>query len=313
MTRLVTYERGLAPLGPAVAAIGVFDGVHLGHQELVRDAIDIAHERGVLSVVITFDRDPDRVVQPDSAAPQLLELEDKLSFLAALDPDVVLVVPFDASVASMAPEAFVDDIVLAACSPVVVLVGHDFRFGSGARGDVFVLSSIGDSHGFSVLPRTLVEIGGAPVTSTRIRALVTAGDVKSATELLGRPHRVRGRTMIGRGVGTALGIPTANVHPHTYAAVPADGVYAAYATVLGRMYGAGVAVGVPPTFPEATSAVEVHLLDFDDGDLHGEEIAVDFVSRIREQRVFKTELELSSAIRTDIDTAREALRDDHPW
>lgn len=119
--------------------------------------------------------------------------------------------------------------------------------------------------------------------------------------------------MIGRGVGTALGIPTANVHPHTYAAVPADGVYAAYATVLGRMYGAAVAVGVPPTFPEATSAVEVHLLDFDDGDLHGEEIAVDFVSRIREQRVFKTELELSSAIRTDIDTAREALRDDHPW
>lgn len=313
MTRIVTYERDLASLGPAVAAIGVFDGVHLGHQELVRDAIEMARDRTVLSVVITFDRDPDRIVQPDSAAPQLLELEDKLAFLAALGPDIVLVIPFDAGVASMAPEAFVDDLVLGACSPVAVLVGHDFRFGSGARGDVVVLASLGNTHGFSVVPLPLVEIGGAPVTSTRIRALITDGDVSTAASLLGRPHRVRGRTVIGRGVGTALGVPTANVHPHTYAAVPADGVYAAAATVLGHTYGAAVAVGAPPTFPGATGAVEVHLLDFEDGDLHGEEIAVDFVSRIREQRRFATDVELSAAIHEDIDAIREALRENHPW
>lgn len=307
MTRIVTFEQDMEALGPVVAAVGVFDGVHLGHQALVREAIEQAHDHGVGSAVITFDRDPDRVVQPDSAAPQLLELVDKLSFLADVGPDVVLVVPFDTTVATMSSASFVDDVVRVACMPVCVVVGHDFRFGRNAEGDVAVLAALGRERGFSVVPHDLVSVDNAPVTSTRIRRLVASGDVTGAAALLGRPHRVRGRTVAGRGEGAALGVPTANVHPHTYAAIPLDGVYAARATVLGRTYAAGVSVGVPPTFPNATDAVEVHLLDFDGEDLHGDEIAVDFVERIRDQARFSTTDELVASIEQDLQVVRRIL------
>ncbi|MHB1340208.1 MAG: riboflavin biosynthesis protein RibF [Coriobacteriia bacterium] len=307
MTRVVTFERGIEPLGTAVAAIGVFDGVHLGHQALVRDAIEYARDLDVRSVVITFDRDPDRVVQPDSAAPQLLELVDKLAFLGDIGPDVVLVVPFDAAVAAMPSPAFIDDVVRAACVPIFMVVGHDFRFGRNAEGDVATLTTLGADRGFSVAPHDLVAAGGAPVTSTRIRRLVAAGDVTGAAALLGRPHRVRGRAVIGRGEGAAIGVPTANVRPHNYAAVPLHGVYAARATVLGHSYAAGVSVGVPPTFPHAADAVEVHLLDFGGEDLHGQEIAVDFVGRIRDQERFESTAGLAEAIAADLQVVRAVL------
>jgi len=302
MTRTLTFEHGMEPLGRAVACIGVFDGVHLGHQALVRETIEVARKAGVASVVITFDRDPDRVVVPERAAPQLLEIEDKMAFLGDLGADIVLVVPFDMTVATMPPAEFIESILLAACTPAAVIVGRDFRFGRNAEGDVAVLTSLGDQHGFTVTAFDLLEVDGAPVTSTRIRGLVASGDVTTAAVLLGRPHRVRGRSVVGRGEGTALGIPTANVRPHTYAAVPADGVYAARATVLGHTYGAGVSVGVPPTFPDALDAVEVHLLGFRDGDLHGEEIAVDFIERLRDQRRFQSAAELRSVIEADLAT-----------
>lgn len=307
MTRTLTFERGMKSLGAAVACIGVFDGVHLGHQALVRETIDCARDSHVASVVITFDRDPDRVVVPDRAAPQLLEVEDKIAFLAELGADIVLVVPFDTTVAMMPPEAFVSDILLTSCEPAAVIVGRDFRFGRNAEGDVAALSALGRHHGFLASAFDLLEIGGAPVTSTRIRTLVASGDVARAGVLLGRPHRVRGRSVVGRGEGTALGVPTANVRPHNYAAVPADGVYAARATVQGRMYDAGVSVGKPPTFPEALDAIEVHLLDFRGGDLHGEEIAVDFVEHLREQRLFGSSAELAGAIHADLATVRDLL------
>jgi len=307
MTRTIAFERGMDSLGPAVACIGVFDGVHLGHQALVRETIRIAGEAGVASVVITFDRDPDRVVVPERAAPQLLEIEDKISFLGEVGSDIVLVVPFDVTVATMPPAAFVETVLLTACAPVAVIVGRDFRFGRNAEGDVGTLAALGARHGFVASAFDLIEHAGAPVTSTRIRGLVASGDVAGASALLGRPHRVRGRSVVGRGEGIALGVPTANVRPHNYAAVPADGVYAARATVLGHTYVAGVSVGVPPTFPEALDAVEVHLLDFHGDDLHGEEIAVDFVERLREQRRFETAAELTEIIEADLATIRELL------
>lgn len=307
MTQTRTFEPGMDSLGSAVVCIGVFDGVHLGHQALVRETIACARDSRAASVVITFDRDPDRVVIPDRAAPQLLEIEDKIAFLAELGADVVLVVPFDTTVAMMPPEAFVGDILLASCEPAAVIVGRNFRFGRNAEGDVAALTALGRQQGFLASAFDLLEIAGAPVTSTRIRALVASGDVAGAGVLLGRPHRVRGRSVVGRGEGTALGVPTANMRPHNYAAVPADGVYAAHATVQGRTYDAGVSVGKPPTFPEALDAIEVHLLDFRGGDLHGEEIAVDFVERLRPQRRFDSAAELTSAIEADLAKIRHIL------
>ncbi|MDI6711833.1 MAG: bifunctional riboflavin kinase/FAD synthetase [Anaerosomatales bacterium] len=305
--RVLTFEQGMLPLGPAVAAIGVFDGVHLGHQALVRTCRERAAQEGASSIVVTFDRDPDRVVAPDRAAPQLLELDDKVAALAELGVDWIVVVPFDAGVASMSPERFVDEVLLTACTPVAVVVGQDFRFGRAASGDVAALAALGAERSFSVEPQPLVHADGAPVTSTRVRSLVATGDVAAAARLLGRPHRLRGSVTRGRGVGARLGAPTANLRTHGYAAVPASGVYAAWAHLGSQRMPAAVSVGAPPTFPDVHDGVEVHLLDYDGPDLYGHEMAVDFVDRLRGLAKFEDETELADAIARDVARVRTVL------
>ncbi|TLM79503.1 MAG: hypothetical protein FDZ70_02870, partial [Actinobacteria bacterium] len=203
-TRILEWECGTEPLGRVVVALGVFDGVHLGHQALVRDSIALAAERGVQCAVLTFDRDPDQVVSPDTAMPQLLTLDEKLAYLSEVGPDVVVVVGFCRHIADTAPDRFVTDVLMDACAPVEVVVGRDFRYGRHASGGVRSLAESGETHGFGVVAHELIEVGGAPVTSTRIRGLVAAGEVEEAAELLGRYHRVRGSVWRGRGMGAEL-------------------------------------------------------------------------------------------------------------
>ena len=296
----------MEPLGPAVAAVGVFDGVHIGHQALIHDAVMLARAKDALSVVVTFDRDPDQVVNPAAAAAQLLDLDDKLTLLSAQDPDVVLVVPFDQALAAMPPLQFLDEVLMASVRPVAAVVGCDFRFGHRAEGDVDLLVRYGAEHGFTVLAHDLVRVGGKPVTSTRIRALVATGDVRDAATLLGRPHRLKGVVVPGRRAGRELGAPTANLEIATYAALPADGVYAASTVIEGVVYPAAVSVGVPPTFPTATAALEVHVVGFE-GDLYGRTLGVEFLERIREQRRFESGEELAKAIAEDIRRVREVF------
>ncbi len=308
MTDVATYRSGMPALGAAVVAIGVFDGVHRGHQMLVRDAIDLARTRDALAVVLTFDRDPDRVVMPDKAAPQLLELEDKVRLLGELGPDVVLVVPFDTAVAAMTPDVFIDQVLLASVTPLAVVVGHDFRFGTRASGDVGTLRESGRMHGFDVRAHDLLESGDLPVTSTRIRATLAEGDVRSAALLLGRHHFVSGRVTRGRGAGHELGVPTANVMTHSWTALPSDGVYAGRARVGDTWHDCAVSVGLPPSFPGASDLLEAHLIDYDGPDLYGETITVAFVARIRDQKRFDDRKALSAAITADIETVRELLK-----
>jgi riboflavin kinase / FMN adenylyltransferase len=299
MTRVLTLGSGMDPLGPAVAAVGVFDGVHVGHQALIRDAVMLARAKDALSVVVTFDRDPDQVVDPAAATAQLLDLDDKLTLLAAQGPDVVLVVTFDQALAAMPSLQFLDEVLLASVTPVAAVVGYDFRFGHRAEGDVDLLVRYGAEHDFTVLAHDLVRVGGAPVTSTRIRSLVATGDVVGAGELLGRPHRLKGLVVPGRHVGRDLGAPTANLEIATYAALPADGVYAASTVIDGAVYPAAVSVGVPPTFPSASAVLEVHVIGFD-GDLYGRTLGVEFLERIRDQRRFESAEELATQIAEDI-------------
>jgi riboflavin kinase/FMN adenylyltransferase len=304
VSRVVRWTPDVAPLGEAVVTIGVYDGVHVGHQALVAATVAEARRLSAASAVVTFDRDPDRVVDPAHAAPQLLELDDKLELLAALGPDVVLVVPFDEHVAAMPPLAFLDGVLATALTPVAALVGHDFRFGARAAGDLRIFAAYGEAHGFTVTGHPLVSIGGAPVTSTRIRALVAAGDVEGAAALLGRPHRLRGSVVSGRGEGAGLGAPTANLETPSYAALPSDGVYAGRTTIDGVSHPVAVSVGVPPTFPGAACRLEVHVLDFA-GDLYGRALEVEFLARLRDQRSFDTAEDLSAAIAADIARVRE--------
>lgn len=306
MSRVNTFRSGMEPLGPAVAALGVFDGVHIGHQALIRDAVLLARAKDAMSVVVTFDRDPDQVVNPAGAAPQLLDLDDKLALLADQGPDTVLVVPFDLALAAMPPLQFLDEMLVASVRPVAAVVGYDFRFGHRAEGDVDLMVRYGAEHEFTVLAHDLVRIDGAPVTSTRIRTLVAAGDVVGAAGLLGRPHRLKGTVVPGRHAGTALGAPTANLEVPTYAALPADGVYAASTVVDGVVYPAAVSVGVPPTFPSATAVLEVHVVGFS-GDLYGRTLGVEFLDRVRDQRRFDSPEALAAQIADDVSTVRRVF------
>ncbi|MDF1542479.1 MAG: riboflavin biosynthesis protein RibF [Anaerosomatales bacterium] len=309
MTKVFTWEKGAGFFeNPVVAAIGVFDGVHIGHQTLLRDCARDARARGRAAVAVTFDRDPDQVVNPEAAGPQLLALEDKCTFLLNAGANHVLVVPFDASVASLSPEAFLSDILLEALTLSSVHVGKDFRFGRYAEGTVSTLESAGAVHGFDVQAHELVTAGESTVTSTRIRALVAAGDVTAAAALLGRDHRVTGLVVRGRGIGRReLGIPTANLLPREHAALPREGVYAGWALVGDARHLAALSVGTPPTFPDAHDQLEAHILDLD-ADVYGATITVGFRRHLRDQREFGSRRELADAIRHDIDAVRRATR-----
>jgi riboflavin kinase/FMN adenylyltransferase len=299
LASIVTWSQDASNLGPACVAIGVFDGVHIGHQALVRDMIAIARERNSAACVLTFDRDPDQVVTPLHAARQLTTLEDKISCLSDLGPDVILIVPFDDWLASLTPDDFCIDVLRDAAEPVACVVGYDFRFGTHASGDADTLRALGSLHGFQVITHPLIHADGAPVTSTRIRALVAQGDVAAAAALLGRPHRLRCEVVHGKRIGHELGTPTANLTVGHEFAVPATGVYAGWATVGGERYPAAISVGVPPTFPDATCDLEAHLIGFT-GDLYGQEMVLEFVERVREQRSFPSRDALAQAIADDV-------------
>lgn len=289
-------------VGRAVCAIGVFDGVHLGHRALVARAAELAHERGVEAFAVTFDRDPDQVVTPESAAPQLIDLAEKARRLCDAGASRVIVVPFDLKLAAMSAEEFLSEVLLGVCDPVAVVVGEDFRFGRRATGTVETLRAYCAPRRIDVEAMPLVIEGGAPVTSTKIRGLVAAGDVVAAQELLGEPHRVTGVVVRGRGEGASLGVPTANIEPEAFAALPAAGVYAGRVVVGGASWPAAISVGRPPTFPQATDLLEAHLIGFS-GDIYDEPASVEFLGRLREQRRFDSIDELVVAMRADIVSA----------
>ena len=219
---------------------------------------------------------------------------------------MILVVPFTPVLAEMAPDDFVDSVLLVAMRPVTVHVGRDFRFGARATGDVSTLQRLGLAHGFDVRPHELVTDGSSAVTSTRIRGLVASGDVVSAAALLCRRPRVTGTVRRGRGQGAKLGFPTANVAPVPFAALPADGVYAGRAILEdGAVRAAAISVGTPPSFPEARDYLEAHLVDFE-GDLYDTTITLEFLKRLRDQQAYPSLDGLTAAIADDVAQARDS-------
>ena len=300
-SKIIEWSNKTESLGRAVVAIGVFDGVHLGHAELLRTAVQRAKELNVDAVAVTFDRDPEQVVVPDKHVPQLLTLDEKLTYMSDLEIDAILVVPFDVQIAEMTPEHFIEDVLLGTLDPVEIVVGEDFRFGQHAKGNVELLAGIGPAQGFTVLPLELLHEGDEPVTATRIRTIIAAGNVTEATSLLGRSHRVSGTVVHGRGEGErVIGVPTANITPWTHAALPAEGVYAGRASFRGQEFLAAISVGTPPSFPSSLDVLEAHLIGFS-GDLYGAEVVLEFDERIRDQAIFDAPLKLAEAIQHDID------------
>jgi riboflavin kinase/FMN adenylyltransferase len=310
MQRWRGYEAAPPGWGRAVVTIGVFDGVHRGHQRIIGHAVEAARRSGIAAVVVTFDPHPSEVVRPGSHPAVLTEPARKAELIEALGVDVLCVIPFTLEFSHLSAETFVHDVLVEHLHAGVVVVGENFRFGHRAAGDVPLLERLGRTFGFTVQGAPLVATDTV-VSSTYIRSCVDAGDVVAAADALGRPHRLEGVVVRGDGRGEKLGFPTANLLTTPHAAVPADGVYAAW---LVRRRGNGmqtlraaVSIGTNPTFSGRERRVEAYALDFD-GDLYGERLALDFVARLREMRRYDGVEPLVAQIEKDVDDTRAALR-----
>ncbi|WP_051037529.1 bifunctional riboflavin kinase/FAD synthetase [Nocardia otitidiscaviarum] len=310
MQRWRSLDEMPAEWGRCVLTIGVFDGVHRGHAQLISRAVKSAAARGVPAVLMTFDPHPLEVVRPGSHPAQLTTLDRRAELVAELGIDVMVVMPFTQEFMKLTPERYVQELLVDKLQVAEVVVGDNFTFGKQAAGTVDTMRELGGRYGFDTDGVQLLGEHAVTFSSTYIRSCVVAGDMAAAAEALGRPHRVEGIVVRGDGRGKGLGFPTANVAPHLHAAVPADGVYAGWFTVLDsgdpvrRM--AAVSVGTNPTFDGRNRTVEPHVLDFD-GDLYGKRVAVDFVEQLRGMRKFDSIDELVEAMGRDVKQAREIL------
>ena len=293
--------------GPSVVTIGAFDGVHRGHQTLVRRAVDAARSRGVRSVAMTFDPHPAAVVRPGSEPPFLQTLADRVARLHDGGVDEVVVLRFTRELAALEPQAFLEEVLVGRLAPVKVVVGTNFRFGHRAAGDVVVLAEGGELHGYEVEAVTLLELDGEPISSTSVRDRLAAGDVAWSTRALGRPHEVVGEVVAGDGRGRTIGVPTANVAVPPGLLVPGNGVYAGHARQGERRWPCVTNVGTRPTFDGTGVTVETHLLDAE-VELYGQPLAVSFEHRLRGEQKFDGPDELVAQITRDLDTAQALLR-----
>lgn len=303
---IVRGLEGVTP-APSVVSIGFFDGVHRGHQTIIKRAVRHAEQGGLRSVVVTFDRHPMEVVNPGSQPKLLMTLARRARALAEQGVDLVVVVPFDDGLRHLSPEGFVDHVLVEPLQARRVVVGANFRFGHRAAGDVSTLNDLGPTRGFTAEAVTLLELDGVVISSTAIRAAIDAGDVEHAGQMLGRPPAVEGIVIRGDQRGKSLGYPTANIQVGRRVAVPAKGIYAGGFTFPdGTVEPCVTNVGVNPTFGGQELRVEAHLLRYD-GDLYGIEAQVDFRHRLRDEEKFDSVEALVTQIDRDADEARRLL------
>jgi riboflavin kinase/FMN adenylyltransferase len=308
-------------LGRTVVTIGMYDGVHRGHQHLIRTAVARGRALGRPVVLMTFDPHPSEVVRPGSHPAILTSADRKAELVADLGVDGMCVLPFTQEFSRLTPEEFTHTVLVEHLFAAQVVVGRNFSYGHRAAGTVDTLAVDGRRFGFGVEGVDLTVVGSAPdlsgdgevtISSTYIRACVAAGDMASAALALGRPHRVDGVVVRGDRRGRELGYPTANVESPAHTAVPADGVYAGRLVVrdhrgtTGTAHPAAVSVGSNPTFAGARRTVEAHLLDFE-GDLYGEHVGVEFVERLRPMLSFAGVPELLEAMGQDVVRTRAVL------
>jgi riboflavin kinase/FMN adenylyltransferase len=297
-----------AGFGPSAVTIGKFDGVHAGHRAVIAALREVSAERGLTATVVTFDRNPLSLLAPDKCPDALISNPQKAQLLEAAGVAATLVLAFDRSLSEQAPETFVTEVLVSALRARVVFVGADFRFGVRGSGNVELLRQLGVLHGFEVrlIPEVTAE-GTRRASSTWIRELLEVGDVVGAARVLGRLPSVRSTVVHGEERGRELGYPTANLSPDLEGFIPADGVYAAWATVGGERYGAAVSIGNNPTFAGVPQKqVEAHLLD-QELDLYDRPIELEFVDYVRPMEKFETVDALVDQMHRDEDRIRVIL------
>ncbi len=291
-----------ADFGPTVAAIGNFDGVHLGHREILSAVTDEARRLGARAVAVTFDPHPERVLRPGSAPPLITPLAERLRLLAETGVDAVLVEPFTRELAALPAREYVRTILAGALKVRSVHEGSTFRFGRGAKAGVAELAGFGAEFGFTVRVHDAVHVRGMEVSSSAVRMLVATGDVRRARWMLGRPFAVLSAPARGRGVGSRLLVPTVNMAPYD-GLLPALGVYVTRIKLDERTYRSVTNVGNRPTFGDASFAVESHILDFEPVELDDRTpLGLEFLLRLRGEIAWPSLEALKAQIM--IDTAR---------
>lgn len=289
---------------PTALTIGVFDGVHLGHQRVMSTVVSRAERGGTTPTALTFDPHPLEFLAPERAPKLLTDIDQRIELLVGLGIEVVGVLPFP-QIRDLPASVFAREVLAECLKARLVVVGGDFRFGKERSGDAALLAELGAQLGFEV--ETVEMVGeGEVVSATRIRRYVAEGEVEAAARLLGRPFELRGRVIRGDGRGREMGFPTANLHIPERMAIPADGVYSAWAVVDDEAHPAMVNIGVRPTFGVSARTVEVHLIDYR-GDLYGKMMRVRFVERLRDERRFPSIEALISQLRSDRESALFSL------
>jgi riboflavin kinase/FMN adenylyltransferase len=303
--KIISAANDLEPGNKKVClAIGFFDGVHLGHQQIIRQTVADARQFGALALVVTFDRHPNTVVAPDRVPPLIYSLPQKLRVIETSGVDVLLQIHFDEKFSGQTGEDFIRQL---ACEPgriQSVCVGADFVFGHRRSGNVALLQRLGGELGFTVHGLAAVSLDGQMVSSTRIREAIRVGQLDAASQMLGRPYAIAGRIVAGDRIGQQLGFPTANLDVAGLA-LPPGGVYAGLAGVQNKFYRVALNIGFRPTVMSAAPQlrVEAHLLDFS-GDLYGTELEVEISERLRNEKKFSTSAELRAQIERDIAMVR---------
>lgn len=290
--------------GPIYAAIGVFDGVHLGHQAVISTSANHAREAGGIPVVVTFDPHPAKVLRPGNAPHLITATQHKIALIRELGVEHLLVIRFDAAFAATPPEAFVDELVTCAKPLREICVGHEWSFGKGRAGNLALLKELGERDGFHVVGIPPVTVNGEVVSSTAIRRAVEAGDFARAASMLGREYTILGTVVPGQQLGRQLGFPTANLSAHSEQ-FPPDGVYAAEARLDGEVMRGVANLGCRPTVAgeKSNRLLELHLFDLD-REIYGADVEVRFVEYLRAEQKFGSLDELKAQIARDVEAAR---------
>jgi len=286
-------------------AIGFFDGVHLGHQQIIRQTITDAHQHDAVALVLTFDRHPNAIVAPGRVPSLIYSLPQKLRAIESLGAHNLLLVRFDKEFSEQPGEVFVRGLARDIGSIQSICVGADFAFGHKRNSDVALLKKLGDEISFSVHGLAAVSLDGRVVSSTRIREMIRADELDATNQMLGRPYAIVGRVMEGDKLGRQLGFPTANLDVAGLV-LPSNGVYSGFTKLEGQFYRVALNIGVRPTMASAKPElrVEAHLLDFS-GKLYGTELEVEIGEKLRDERRFASPADLRAQIARDIATVRK--------
>ncbi|MDH7601258.1 MAG: bifunctional riboflavin kinase/FAD synthetase [Armatimonadota bacterium] len=288
-------------------AIGFFDGVHWGHRAIFDRLLDVSRNAGISGIAFTFDRHPAELLAPEAAPPYITTLPQRIELIREAGVERILIAEFEPDLALLTPHEFLRKIVSQLLSAKYVVVGSNFRFGRNREGDIRYLSSVATEFGFelSVVPSVIID--GAPVSSTRIRLIISRGDVELASKLLGRWFVLRGTVVPGDRIGRTIGFPTANIQTEPRQLIPAHGVYTVQTRIDGSVYNGLCYIGRRPTFRDTRETVEVHVMGYS-GDLYGHVLDVAFLRRLRGEMVFKSADELAEQIRKDMQRAMSELK-----